>query len=210
MKYVYRIVNALLAAAVFPAVIFLDFMIVRASTTIVDAGVEESINIQRIINILMGNDRISEFVDGFGSGGFTWPEAFAPINARLISAVAFFAVALLCALFIIIWSACSNKRIPVLSAAALGLVSTIIMICCFNSASAAITSGAINVVTAFGSGWIASLLGGFVNIDTLAFGGFQNGMIILFVCLIIWTVVFYLIELGETPQDKINDKKKKH
>lgn len=206
MKYVYRIVNALLAAAIFPAVLFLDFLLVRASTSLADVGLEETITLKRIIDIFTGHDTLSSLIQS--SGDFSWPEAFAPINSRLIACVVFFALALIAALFIIFWSIFSNKRIPVLSASIAGLVSVIVMNACFNSAAREIMSGTINIVQAFATGWIGSIVGSIVNIDTLVFGGFQNGMIILFVCLIIWTGAFYLVELGEPKEEKSEPKKK--
>ena len=206
MKYVYRIVNALLAAAIFPAVLFLDFLLVRASTSLADVGLEETITLKRIIDIFTGHDTLSSLIQS--SGDFSWPEAFAPINSRLIACVVFFALALIAALFIIFWSIFSNKRIPVLSASIAGLVSVIVMNACFNSAAREIMGGTINIVQAFATGWIGSIVGSIVNIDTLVFGGFQNGMIILFVCLIIWTGAFYLVELGEPKEEKPEPKKK--
>lgn len=206
MKYVYRIVNALLAAAIFPAVLFLDFILFRASTSLADVGLEETVTLKKIIDILTGNDTLSPLLSS--SDSFTWPEAFAPINARLIAVAVFFALALVAALFIIFWSIFSNKRIPVLAASAAGLISVIIMNACFNSAAREIMSGTINIVKAFSSGLIGSLVGSIVQVDALYFGGFQNAMIIIFVCLIIWTGAFYLVELGDTKEEKPAHKKK--
>ena len=62
MKYVYRIVNALLAAAIFPAVLFLDFLLVRASTSLADVGLEETITLKRIIDIFTGHDTLSSLI----------------------------------------------------------------------------------------------------------------------------------------------------
>ena len=52
MKYVFRIVNALLAASVFPAVVFLEFLLFRVSTTLFDAGLEETISIKFIFDVI--------------------------------------------------------------------------------------------------------------------------------------------------------------
>lgn len=210
MKYLYRIVNALLAAAVFPVVIFADLILFRLSTTLADVGLEESISIKFIIDVITGKESFwHEMIIQNSSGSFTWPSALNPVKGRLIAFAVCFVLILLISLFIIIWSACSNKRIPVLAASAAGLVSTIVMIACFNSAAALLMDGTINVVNIFSSNWIVSLLGNVVLVDLLSLGGFHNGIIFLFVGLLVWTGAFYLIEIGEPKEEDKKTKIKK-
>lgn len=206
MKYVFKTVNAVLAALFFPAVIFLDMIFFQASTSLIDYGLEESFSLKRIIDIFTGNDALSSIIKS--DGDFSWPEGLAPLSTRLIVCVAAFGVAALAALFIIVFSICSSKRIPVIAAAGTGLVATIVMIISFNSAAGDIIDGTVNLVTAIaGSGIISSIIGGIVNVDKLMLGGFQNAMLILFVVIIFWCLAFILIELGETKED---EKVKKH
>ena len=73
MKYVYRIIDALLAAAVFTNLLFTDLIFFQASTTLFDAGLEESVNLKKIIDILSGNDSLSGLLPEAGS--FKWPAA---------------------------------------------------------------------------------------------------------------------------------------
>ena len=61
MKYLYRIVNALLAATIFPVAILLEFVIIRLSTTFVDVGLEETFTLKQIIGFFLGTDRILGF-----------------------------------------------------------------------------------------------------------------------------------------------------
>lgn len=110
MKYLYRIVNIILAALFFPAVFFLDLIFFRASTSLAKYGLEESISLKRIIDIFTGNDPLSNLVKS--DKGFTWPEGLAPLNARLIAAAVALGVAALAALFIIIFSICSGNASP--------------------------------------------------------------------------------------------------
>lgn len=204
MKYLFKSVNAVLAALFFPAVIFLDLIFFQASTSLTDYGLEESFSLKRIIDILSGNDPLSSIIKS--DGEFSWPSGLAPLNSRLIGFAAAFAVAALAAIFIIVFSICSSKRIPILAAAGIGLVASIIMITCFNSAAGDVVDGTVNLVSAIGgSGILVSILGGIVNVDKLMLGGFHNAMIIIFVIIILWTLSFILIELGDNTQ-----KVKKH
>lgn len=200
MKYLYRIVNIILAALFFPAVFFLDLIFFRASTSLAKYGLEESISLKRIIDIFTGNDPLSSLVKS--DKGFTWPEGLAPLNARLLAAAVALGVAALAAIFIIIFSVCSGKRIPVLAAAGVGLAATIVMIACFNSAAGDVVDGTVNIVSAIGgSSLITALIGGVVSIDKLMLGGFHNGLLIIFILLIVWTASYMLIELGDKSAD---------
>lgn len=203
MKALYRIVNALLAAAVFPVAVFLDLIFFRASTSLADAGLMEGISIKFIIDVITGKETFFHDMLFKDTGaGFSWPQALDPVKGQLIATVVFFALALVAALFIVIWSICSNKRIPVLIASAAGLISTIIMIICFNSFAAPIVDGTINVVKIFSSNWLIGLIGNVVAVDHLSMGGVHTGMIMLFIALIVWTGAFYLVEMGEPKEEK--------
>lgn len=204
MKALYRIVNGVLAALIFPAALFLDLIFFQVSTSIAKYGLEESITLKRVIDIITGNDRLSPFVLG-DTGVFEWPEVLEPINSKLIAFVVFFALVIAVALFVIVWSCCSNKRIPVAVAGALGLIFSIVMIICFNSAAAPILSGEIKLASIAGTGLLSSIIGGLVQVDTLILGGFQNAFIIIMSLIIAWTAIFYLVELGDS--EKSNTKK---
>ena len=211
MKYLYRIVNALLAAAVFPAAVFLEFVLIRLSTSLVEAGLEETLTLKKIIGFFLGTDDIVGFTyqEIRSPEGFVFPEALEPVRGQLIAVVVAFAIALAAAIFIIIWSICSNKRIPVIAAALAGIVAVIVMNACFNSAAAPLIDGTINVVKLFSSGWLVSLLGNIVFVDALCFAGFQNGIIIAFVMILLWTAAFYIVEIGEPKEEKLPAKAKK-
>lgn len=209
MKYVFRIVNALLAAAIFPAVVFLEFILFRVSTTLFEAGLEESITIKFIIDVLTGKEEMWYNLITLNEGGFAFPAALEPYKARLIAVVVLFGIALVAALFVFIWSICSNKRIPVLVASALGIVSAISMTGVFNSVAKLLMDGTINVIELFTSNWIISLLGEIIVVDYIGFAGFHNAIIFLFVGIIVWTLSFYLVELGEPKEEKSKEKVKK-
>lgn len=207
MKALYRIVNGLLAAAIFPVAIFVDLVLFRLSTTIFEAGLEEAISVKFIIDVITGKEEFWHEMIIKNSSGFSWPVALDPIKGRLIAVAVCFVLVILISLFIIIWSCCSNKRIPVLAASVGGLISTIVMIACFNSAASLFVSGSINLVSLFSTGWLASILGNFVSVDLLSLGGFQSGFIFIFIGLIVWTGAFYLIEIGDTDEEKAKARK---
>lgn len=211
MKYVYRIVNALLAAAIFPAALLLEFVLVRLSTSIVEVGLEETFTLRQILGFFFGDERILGFsyADMKSPGAFEFPKALDPVKGYLIASAVAFAIAIVAAIFIIIWSICSNKRIPVIISCVLGIAAVIVMNSCFNAATAPLVEGSINVVSLFSSGILASLLGNIVFVDTLCFAGFQNGIIIAFIAILLWTAAFYIVEIGDTEEEKAPKKAKK-
>lgn len=210
MKYLMKAVNALIAAAIFPIAIFLNFIFIQIGTSdgakpifemlgsdFPGVGVEESLSIYNFIQIANGDHYLSGMFKN-SSGPFMWPVALEPLNGRLIAFAVFFVLTLLVALFILIWSICSDKRLPVIIAAAGGILSSIIMIACFNSAAGELTSGAISLMSLISQqGLLTDLLGGLVGIDTLMLGGFHFGFIIAFICIIVWTGAFILVDIGE-------------
>ena len=203
MKALYRIVNALIAASIFPVVIFVDLFLFKLSTSFANAGLEESFSVKFIIDIITGKEAFwHDLILSDAPTSFSWPAALNPIKGRLITCAVCLVLVILIALFIIVWSCCSNRRIPVLIASAGGLISTIVMIACFNSAAALFIDGTINLFSVFSGGWFVSLVGNFVSVDKLMLGGFQNGFIFIFVGLLVWTGAYYLIEIGDTEEEK--------
>lgn len=208
MTYLYRIVNALLAAVVFPVILLMDFIYFRIGTTVMEVGLQETLSVMDFINIVRGEHYFSFIFEGAKSSGFSWPESFSVINGRLIASGVCLALVIIAAIFIIVWSICSKKRIPVVAASVFGLISTIVMTACFRSAASVITTGVIGVKDVLSSqGLLTSLLGSLVKIEAISFAGFQNGLIFTFVFLLIWTGCYYLIEIGEDKEDKLASKK---
>ena len=206
MNVLYRIVNALLAAVVFPIILLMDFVYFRIGTTVVDAGLHETLSVMDMIDIVRGEHYYSYLFEGAKNSNFTWPEAFDIINGRLITSAVCLALVIVVAIFIIVWSICSNKRIPVVAAGGLGLVSTIVMSACFKSAASVITTGVIGISDVLSTGLLTSLVGSLVKIEAISLAGFQNGLIFLFVFLLVWTGCYYIIEIGEEKEPKAKKK----
>lgn len=223
MKYVYRIVNALLGIGTFLCALFVDFFGIEISTgaslesvftkltnnNAGRVGVEEQLSIKRIIDIARGKDEYSFLFDKVKDKAFLWPKELNPLNTRIVVFLVAFAVILLCSLFVIIWSCCSDKRTPVLAAGVLSLAAAITLIVVFKSMATDIADGTINMTDVvlgklIGENSITQLIGNIagnavVFIFTLC--GAQNTFIMISVALIIWTVMFYLVDLGEPKEN---------
>ena len=231
MKVVYRVVNALLAVLVFPATYFLEMFFIKisfndnlsdvsdllakflpdTSKNPLNYGLQESINLKRIVDIATGNDRLSTILPN--NGKLSWPAGLDPIKPHLIACAVLLCVALLTALFVLIWSACSNRRLPPAIVAAVGVAATIAMTIVFNRAAAHLMNGDLNPVEALaGSGVLTSLIGQALQIDVLVLGGFQNAIIILLGLVVVWTFICSAIEWGdaEAEAEKAAQKAKKH
>lgn len=202
MNYLYRIVNALLAAVIFPIILLMDFVYVRVGTTVVDAGLHETLSLMDLIDTVRGEGIYSFLFDGVKNADFSWPEAFDLITGRLITSGVCLVLVIIAAIFIIVWSICSSKRIPVLIASATGLISTIIMTACFSSAEKVITTGVIGIKDILATGVLSSLVDSLVKIEAISLAGFQNGLIFTFIFLLVWTASFYIIEIGEPKEKK--------
>ncbi|MEE1011758.1 MAG: hypothetical protein U0L11_06965 [Acutalibacteraceae bacterium] len=224
MKYLYRSVNALLATAVFPIVVFLDFIIIRVgdslgnllgaftggseSSSILPVGLEQGISIKFVIDIFRGVGE-GEFwhrmlVNDEASGkiNFVWPESLNAIKGDLIAVVVCLAIVLIAALFIIAWSFISNKRIPVLAAAGTGIVSLIVLRIFFESASEFLRNSFSITDILDGGSLISTLAGSIIDLEDVAIGSFWIVLLFLFIGLLIWTGAYYLIEIGDTPEEK--------
>ncbi len=222
MKYLMKAINVIIAVLIYPAAYFLSLVFVQIGTNeaaqplvnllnkdLPGIGIEEELSIHEIVQIVRGEHAYSNIFENV-SGSLTWPDALNPIKGRLIAFAVFFVICLLIALFVIVFSICSSKRLPVLIAGASGLLSSILMIVCFNSAAGVLTSGEISMQDIFAesSGWLVNMALGFVGVDTLMLGEFQFGFIGVFVAIIVWTGAFALIEIGEDKEPSA--KKSKH
>ncbi len=219
MKVVYRVVNAVLGALVFVASFFLDFFYVRIGTgenlkDVIETiskdktsgvAIAETFSIKRFIDIYNGKDTLSALLKFDHDKSFLWPKEFYSLNTRLIIFLAAFALVLAAGLFIIIWSCCSAKRIPVLAAGILGIILVVTMICTLNSVSKDLYEGKVNVIdyvidSLLGEGIVSMLLGSTVTaalVFYITLAGVQNGLLFIFIGVVIWTAIYYLVEWGD-------------
>ena len=202
MDIVRRVISALLAAAIFPAVYFLEFVYTQLGTGLSEnTAMEWSITIKRIVEIVTGKDPVSKII-GFGKEAeeaFKWPSALDPVENMITAFCICFAVLLVIALFLLLWSAISRNRIVPIAVGTLGVIGVFVMKYIFNQIAAPFLDGTINLLNIFSDGVIMSLVGGIVNIqfDILSLGTFRNAMIICFAAVALWNLLFILVEIGD-------------
>lgn len=197
MKIVYRLVNGLLALAVFPAIIFLPLFDAKISTSIIDYGMELEFSIKRIFDLFGGRDELSNMITPEKLKSFQFPAGMASLKAKIIVFFVLFCIAVLAALAVVIISCVTDKRPVYLIGGGVGLISTIGFMVTFSSIAKALTSGEVNLVSLFTDSWLVGLAGKFVQVDSFLIGGFANAMLMLFIGIVVWTGVFYLTEIGE-------------
>ena len=191
MKVVYRVVNAVLGALVFVASFFLDFFYVRIGTgenlkEVIETiskdktsgvAIAETFSIKRFIDIYNGKDTLSALLKFDHDKSFLWPKEFYSLNTRLIIFLAAFALVLAVGLFSIIWSSVSND----------------------------LYEGKVNVIddvidSLLGEGIVSMLLGSTVTaalVFYITLAGVQNGLLFIFIGVVIWTAIYYLVEWGD-------------
>ncbi len=218
---IFNVVTIIIALIIYPVAYSINLILIQVSTNdslswifelinqeggenkIGGMGLEVTLSIKRIIAIINGEDSYSFIMDYIKptDEGFVFPAALQPIKAKLIVFAICFVIALLIALFIIVWSFISKKRFPVLIASVAGTVTTIIMMAVFGSASNFLTSDAFSIASLAGdSGWLTGLLMGVVQIDTFALAGVEIGFLAVFIGILVWTGAFYLVEIGDEKE----------
>lgn len=230
MKYAYRIVNILLAVAILLSAFFVNFVTVRMETddSLADVfgqmtddstqgvAVEEPLSIKRVVNIIRGKDDLSSIVS-FNGGSFSWPSEFSSLNTRLIVFALSFVLMVLLAVFLIVFSICSNKKLPVLITGIVGIGLDIAMIKSFRSAATSVYKGTVDVAgyiidKILGSGVISSLVGGVTSSYikfVFSLSGVQNALLFLFIAVALWTVIFYVVDIGDPDAKKEKELEKK-
>ncbi len=216
LEIVRRVVSALLAAAVFPAAYFMEFIYTQVSTGLIEsAAMEWNITLKRVVDIVTGRDSISKIL-GFGDEAkeaFKWPSALDPVENLIIAFIICFAIVLVIALFLVFWSALSRNRYVPIVGAFLGIVAVFVMKHFFNQIAAPFIDGTISLLKLFSDGVIVSLIGNIVKIgiDVLVLGTFRNAILICFFGILLWNLLFILVELGdeEAAKEKENRAKMK-
>ncbi|MBR4451908.1 MAG: hypothetical protein IKS39_08750, partial [Clostridia bacterium] len=145
-----------------------------------------------------------------------WPEDFNQLNTRLIVFASCFGLILLIALFILIFSIVSKRSLPVFIAGLAGIAADIVMIIVFRSMADDIFSGKVDMVDfivdrIFGTGalvgLIGSLAGGAFKV-ILALNGVQNAFLFIFIAVVLWTAIFFLVDLGDPKAKELKEVEK--
>lgn len=225
MKAVYRVVSALLAALIFPALYFLNLIHYIIELKITEGYLNDNIVLQEIINIVTDFLKKSDHKPM----GAHMTEMLQPLKASAIVTAVFIVLMLLMALAVIFCSAFTNARKVNLCFAAAGLIATIGAMAAFNHMTSLIIDGTVSVSAIlnaamsdstsflagvgalFGAGGLTEYIGELV---LLRLGSAFTATVILFSFIIAWTVSFLVIEIDPDAADnakvkKLNKAKKK-
>lgn len=233
MKYVYRVVNGLLGFAVLLVAYTVNFFRIEISTGeglegvigslnkagYKSIGLYEDFSIKRFVDLATGKDPLSRFMGDTGSKPIYWPEKLHVLNVPIIIFAVAFILMLVVGIFLIVWSCFSNKRIPVLIAGVMGVVFNIVMLAAFSEIYTTCADGKVDLIEYFIETWLGSgllssiagyITGSAITLD-FALCGLQNAFFIVFFCVVIWTALFYLVEIGDpkAKEEKEREKKEK-
>ena len=213
MKAVYRVVSALLAALIFPALYFLNLIHYIIELKITEGYLNDNIVLQEIINIVTDFLKKSDRTPM----GAHMAELLQPLKASAIVTAVFIVLMLLMALAVIICSAFTNARKVNLCFAASGLIATIGAMAAFNHMTSLIINGTVSVSAIlnaamsvstsllagvgalFGAGGLTEYIGELV---LLRLGSSFTATVFLFGFIIAWTAAFLLVDLDPDAGDK--------
>ncbi|MBR5112334.1 MAG: hypothetical protein IK097_02805 [Clostridia bacterium] len=216
-KLGFRIGTIILAVLILLSAYFVNFVEVKMETTdelaelfktlskdaAEGAAVYEDISIKRAVDIAQGKDDLSPAFNT--SSPIYWSPELQVLNSRLITVGVSFAVMILLALFLIVFSICSKNRLVPLIAGAVGIIADIVMIVAFRSAATDVYTGKVDL-TAYlldkflGTGVITNLLGSIAGSAVkfvFSLCGLQNAFLFLFLAVILWAAINYLVDLGD-------------
>ena len=217
MKAVYRVVSALLAALVFPALYFLNLIHYIIELNITEGYLNDNVTLQQLINII--SDALKTERKPLGAHML---ETLQPLKASAIVTAVFIVLMLLMVLAVIFCSAFTNAHKVNLGFACGGLVSTIGAMAAFNHMTALIINGTVSVgailnaaladstsvlagIGAFlGAGSASEVIGKLV---LLRLGSAFTATVILFLFIILWTVAFLVVDMSPDAGDEAKVKK---
>ena len=220
MKAVYRVVSALLAALVIPALYFLNLIYI-IELKVTEGYLNDNITTQELINIITDFFQKNEH-KGIGTH---LAATLQPLKASAIVTVVFIVLMLLMVLAVFFCSALTNARKVNLIFACTGLAATIGAMAAFNHMTSLIIDGPVpvgNILNAamadstsliaglgalFGAGGVSEYIGELV---LLRLGSAFTATVILFAFIVLWTVAFLLVDLDPDAAKvkKLNKAKK--
>lgn len=210
MNLVYRIVHALLAAAVFPAVIFLQLFYMEVSPNFIDYGVSLEFSLYQIFDLFGGGGKTSSLRSAFSKESLSniW-SVFAGSHASLVLMVASGVITLALTVFVIVACIVKGNRKVLLSASSAGLVTSILFKVFSAQVCRTVTAGEVDIVKIFSQSFVAGFLGDLISVDTLRIGAFSNAVLILFICMVIWSVIYIVTDIGLEEEKPAAPAKKK-
>lgn len=210
MKYVYKIVAALVALAVIAVAVFVPLVhfsfesllpsvlvtlgaylkndianeILQNNNGELPSGITENIAIADLFNPTANS--VAEVISTIGSGSGTVTEAIKPLIAPTITLLVVFALILICALVTAILAIVVKNNRKVIYSAITGIGLSLMLPNAFEAVSAPFLNGEITLGTLSGSA-LAELLGNVSNLELTSAVWFFP---VIFACVIAWTVLY--------------------
>lgn len=198
-RIVYKSVAALLSLAIIPIALFSPMIRLVGDVALLDSYIGESMSLYDIYALFFGKGSTFE-----GFGDLTLSEEVKATLPALITSGSFLAAAVLLAVITAAIAIFGRKRKGVLITSVITVLSLIGMFVAFNAFAQPFVDGSIGV-SDFGlmeSGILSWLVGAVVKIKVLQITSAGFLMIGCACAVILWTLAFVLVEVGETPSNK--------
>lgn len=207
MKALFRIVSCIISVCVFLAAFFTPFF--RVVFDILGISTDASKSIYDLIKMMRPGG--SSIV----SGAEIWEkikasaEALSPIIPHTICFFIFWGLALLIALAIIVVNAIKTMKKTTAFLGLGGFIATVAMIISFNHMAAPVISGELNIFSTLDLNFLLKLATSAVSFEIISITTAGILMCVAFGAIAIWGVCNIVIELGDNPQNKSQNKKLK-
>ncbi len=198
-RIVYKSVAALLSLAIIPIALFSPMIRLVGDVALLDSYIGESMSLYDIYALFFGKGSTFE-----GFGDLTLSEEVKATLPALITSGSFLAVAVLLAVITAAIAIFGRKRRGVLITSVITILSLVGMFVAFNAFAQPFVDGSIGV-SDFGlmeSGILSWLVGAVVKIRVLQITSAGFLMIGCACAVILWTLAFVLVEVGENPSTK--------
>ncbi|MBR6004840.1 MAG: hypothetical protein IK063_01285, partial [Clostridia bacterium] len=133
---------------------------------------------------------------------------FASDRAAFIMMIASAVITLVITVFVLVFSIAKGTRKVLLSVSSAGLVTSILFKVFSNHICKSVIVGKVNIVSLFTKSYIGAFLGDLINVDTFRIGAFSNAVTILFICMVIWSVIYIVTDIGLEEEKPAPAKKK--
>lgn len=216
MKYVYRVLTAIAAAAIFP--VFLFAPLLRLVYSVILTGESElTLSLKDIL--FSGGDQLQ-------TEKLLSLDAVQPLKPAVTALCILLLLALAAALVIVIFSLCSDRYAITAGLSGVGMALLLFALIPMHSIATMLTDGTVSIGTllsqlqetgAANTG-ILSLLQSApsiadlaVQIKSVGFGAAYYGSLLLMILLLIWSIAHVVISIGENknpPRRTVHQKKK--
>lgn len=202
-KIVYKAVSAILALSVIPIAVFAPMIQIVGDVSIVQYYVGEDVSLYDIYKLFFARGNT---FSGFGAKMTDEVRATMP---ELITAGSFLVLALLLGIAVALVAIFCKKKLPTLLVSAGGCLSVVGLFVAFKQFAVPYLDGTIDIgkLGLMEEGILETVFSALIRLRTLQISSAGFLMFGAFLCVLLWTGAFLLVEMGETPKQP---KAKKH